>query len=91
MSFSLKKAGAMYQRAMTALFSDMMQEEMEVFMDDVIVKSKAEEDHLADLQYFWTTMKVWLKLNQNKWVFKATSGKLLGFIVARHSNWPGKD
>lgn len=44
MPFGLKNAGATYQRAMTALFHDMMHEEMEVYVDDMIVKSWAEED-----------------------------------------------
>lgn len=47
--FGLKNVGATYQRAMTALFHYMMHEEMEVYVDDMIAKSKTEEDHLADL------------------------------------------
>ena len=44
MPFGLKNAGAMYQRAMTALFYDMIHKEMEVYVDDMIAKSWAEED-----------------------------------------------
>lgn len=44
MPFGLKNAGATYQRAMTALFHDMIHKEMEVYVDDMIVKSWAEED-----------------------------------------------
>lgn len=44
MPFGLKNAGATYQRAMTALFHDMIHKEMEVYVDDMIAKSWAEED-----------------------------------------------
>ena len=44
MPFGLKNAGATYQRAMTVLFHDMKHKEMEVYVDDMIAKSWAEED-----------------------------------------------
>ena len=47
MSFGLKNAGATYQRAMVALFHDMMHKEIEVYMNDMIAKSKTEEEHLV--------------------------------------------
>ena len=40
MPFGLKNAGATYMRAMTTMFHDMMHREIEVYMDDVIIKSK---------------------------------------------------
>ena len=40
MSFGFKNVGATYQRATVALFHDMMHREIEVFMDDIIAKSK---------------------------------------------------
>ena len=43
MSFGLKNAGATYQRAMVALFHDMMHKEIEVYMDDMIAKSRTKE------------------------------------------------
>ncbi len=46
MPFGLKNVGATYQRAMTALFHDMINKEMEVYVDDMIVKSHHREDHL---------------------------------------------
>ena len=49
MSFGLKNAGATYQRAMVALFHDMMHKEIEVYVDDMIAKSKTEEEHLVNL------------------------------------------
>ena len=40
MPFGLKNAGATYQRTMTAIFHDMMHEEMEDYVDDIVVKSR---------------------------------------------------
>ena len=50
MSFGLKNAGATYERAMVALIHDMMHKEIEVYVDDMIAKSRTEEEHLVNLQ-----------------------------------------
>ncbi|PKI57902.1 hypothetical protein CRG98_021690 [Punica granatum] len=50
MPFSLKNVGITYQRAMVTLFRDMMHKEIEVYVDDMIAKSKEEEDHLVNLK-----------------------------------------
>ena len=50
MSFGLKNAGATYQRAMVALFHDMMHKEIEVYVDDMIAKSRMKEEHLVNLR-----------------------------------------
>lgn len=50
MPFGLKNAEVTYQRAMVTLFHDMMHKEVEVYVDDMITKSKTEEEHIADLQ-----------------------------------------
>ena len=49
MPFRLKNAGATYQRAATTLFHDMMHRDVEVYVDDMIVKSRDRADHLAAL------------------------------------------
>ena len=46
MPFGLKNAGATYQRVVTALFHDMTHKEVEVYMDDMMVKSETREGHL---------------------------------------------
>ena len=53
MPFGLKNAGATYQRAATTLFHDMMYRDIEVYVDDMIVKSRDRADHLATLQRFF--------------------------------------
>lgn len=50
MPFGLKNAGATYQRAMTAIFHDMMHEELEDYVDDIVVKSKQRKDHVEVLR-----------------------------------------
>ena len=52
MPFRLKNAGATYQRAATTLFHDMMHRDVEVYVDDMIVKSQDKPDHLAALERY---------------------------------------
>ena len=53
MPFGLKNVGATYQRAATTLFLDMMQKDVEVYVDDMIMKSRGKADHLAALERFF--------------------------------------
>ena len=83
MPFGLKNAGATYQRAATTLFHDMMHRDVEVYVDDMIVKSQGGADHLAALQRFFERIRQFrLRLNPKKCSFGVTSGKLLGHIVS---------
>ncbi|KAA3477425.1 reverse transcriptase [Gossypium australe] len=83
MSFGLKNAGTTYQRAMVTLFHDMMHKEIEVYVDDMIAKSRTEEEHIQVLRkLFLRIRKFQLKLNPAKCNFGARSGKLLGFVVS---------
>ena len=47
MPFVLKNAGATYMRAMTTIYHDMIHKEIEVYVDDVITKSRESSDHLT--------------------------------------------
>lgn len=68
---------------MIALFHDMINKEIEVYVDDMIVKSHHREDHLSHLQKLFTCLKKYrLKLNPNKCIFGASHEKLLGFIIS---------
>ena len=67
MSSGLKNVGATYQRAMVVLFHDMMHKEIEVYVDDMIAKSKTEEEHLVNLQKLFKRLcKYQLRLNPAK-------------------------
>ena len=84
MPFGLKNACATYQRAMVTLFHDMMHKEIEVYVDDKIAKSHTARDHLVDLRkLFKCLIKYRLRLNPNKCIFRASSGKLLDFIISQ--------
>jgi hypothetical protein len=76
MPFGLKNAGATYQRAMVIIFHDMIHNEMEVYVDDLVVKSKEDEDHINVLRKVFERLnQVNLKLNPIKFVLGVTSGK----------------
>jgi hypothetical protein len=57
MTFVLKNAGAMYQRAMNLIFHDLLRVLMEVYIDDVVVKSVGFEEHMTDLKLSLERMK----------------------------------
>ena len=83
MSFGLKNAGATYQRMDIALLHDMMHNEVEVYIDDMIVKSNDRESHTVNLWKFFERIKKYrLKLNPQKCTLGVTAGKLLGFLVS---------
>ena len=50
MSFGLKNAGATYQRLMNKMFAQQIGGNVQVYVDDMLVKSRREEDHLEDLR-----------------------------------------
>ena len=83
MPFGLKNAGSTYQRATTTLFHDMMHIDVEVYVDDMMVKSRDKANHLAALQrVFERIIRFRLRLNPKKCTFGVTSRKLLGHIVS---------
>ena len=64
MLFGLKYAGAIYQRAMVTLFHNMMHKEIEVYVDDMIAKSREGENHVQILKdLFERPRKYKLRLN----------------------------
>ncbi|XP_064979723.1 uncharacterized protein LOC135622021 [Musa acuminata AAA Group] len=80
--FRLKNAGATYQRTVNKMFAHQIGRNMEVYVDDMIVKSQEAGTHLADLaEAFATLRKYGMRLNPTKCAFGVTSGKFLGFIV----------
>ena len=83
MPFGLKNAGATYQRMATTLLYDMMHNEVEVYVDDMIVKSRGREGHIANLRKFFERINEYrLRSNPQKCTFGVTTGKLLGFLVS---------
>ena len=57
---------------------------MEVYVDDMLVKSVREVSHLDDLRETFDTFRLYdMKLNPGKCVFGVVSGKFLGFMVSQ--------
>ena len=57
---------------------------MEVYVNDMLVKSNDEADHLVDLRESFDTLRKYkMKLNPTKCVFAISSGKFLGFMVSQ--------
>ena len=84
MPFRLKNAGATYQRLMNKMFARQIGRNVEVYVDDMLVKSLREDKHLSDLQETFDTLRTYnMKLNPNKCVFWVTAGKFLGFMVSQ--------
>ena len=82
MPFSLKNARTTYQRLMTKMFAQQIGRNVQVYVDDMLVKSRKEEDHLEDLMETFDTLCSYnMKLNLGKCVFEVTAGKFLGFMV----------
>ena len=83
MLFALKNACGTYQRAMTKVFRDMIHKEMEVYVDDMVVRSETFEEHCRDLEMFMEKLtKFNVRLNPKKYVFAVSSYKLLGYVVS---------
>ena len=82
MPFGLKNADTTYQRMMTKMFESQLGKSIEVYINDMVVKSKAESEHIDDLgNIFETLRKHKLRLNAAKCSFGVGSSKFLGYMV----------
>ncbi|XP_056685551.1 uncharacterized protein [Spinacia oleracea] len=75
MPFGLKNAGATYQRLVNRMFKDQLGDTMEVYIDDMLVKSKKANNHVEHLrQSFEILRKYGMKLNPTKCSFGVSAG-----------------
>ena len=82
MPFGLKNAGSTYQRMMTRMFESQLVKSIEVYIDDMVVKSKVVSEHVGDLENIFEILrKHKLRLNTSKCSFGVRSGKFLGYMV----------
>ena len=82
MPFGLKNAGSTYQIMMTGMFKSLLGKNMEIYIDDMVVKSKKVSEHLGDLQVVFEILRSYkLRLNASKCSFGVGSGKFLGYMV----------
>ena len=82
MPFGLKNTGATYQRLVNKMFQKHIGASMEVYIDDMLVKSIKAELHVDQLAESFQVLKNYkMKLNPTKCVVGVSAGKFLGFIV----------
>ena len=84
MPFGLKNTGPTYQRLVNKMFSKQIRRNVEVYVDDMLVKSNEESAYLDNFQETFTTLKQYqMKLNPSKCAFGVVPGKFLEFMVSQ--------
>ena len=84
MPFRLMNVGATFQRAMDIKFSEEIGYFIVIYLDDIIVYSKTDEEHLIHLRkVFEKCRKFGFSLNPKKTLFGLQEGKLLGHIISK--------
>ena len=82
MLFGLKNAGSIYQKMMTRMFESQLRKNIEIYIDDMVVKSNVVSKHLGDLGDILEVLRKYkLRLNASKCSFGVGSGKFLGYMV----------
>ena len=85
MSFGLKNVGSIYQRIMARMFEPQPGKNIEVYIDDMVVKSKVDSKHINDLgAIFKILWRHKLRLNVAKYSFRVGLGKFLSYMVTHH-------
>lgn len=84
MSFGLRNAGATFQRSMDTIFSKQIGRNLEVYIDDLVVKTSENQSHSDDLkEIFQQIRKFSMRLNPTKCTFGVQAGKFLGFLLTK--------
>ncbi|GJU47045.1 reverse transcriptase domain-containing protein [Tanacetum coccineum] len=82
-AFGLKNAGATYQRLVDKAFDNQVSRNIEVYVDDLVIKSHIETEMLRDIdETFCTLRKINMKLNPKKYTFGAVEGTFLGYMIS---------
>ncbi|GJY77624.1 reverse transcriptase domain-containing protein [Tanacetum coccineum] len=92
MPFGLKNAGATYQRLVDKAFDSQVGQNMEVYVDDLVIKSHTEEEMIRDInETFRTLRRINMKLNPKKCMFGAREGMFLGYMISPEGIKPCPD
>ncbi|GJW98895.1 reverse transcriptase domain-containing protein [Tanacetum coccineum] len=92
MPFGLKNAGATYQRLVDKAFDGQVGRNMEVYVDDLVIKSHVEEEMIRDInETFRTLPRINMKLNPKKYTFGAREGMFLGYVISPEGIKPCPD
>ncbi|XP_040361830.1 uncharacterized protein LOC121049226 [Rosa chinensis] len=85
MPFGLKNASATYQRLVNSMFEEVIGTIMEVYVDDMLVKSLTSEDHVTNLSIVFTIiLRNGMRLNPQKCIFGVEVGKFLRLLKTQH-------
>jgi hypothetical protein len=83
MPFGLRNAGTIFQRCMQKCLHDQIDKNVQVYVNDVVIKTKESKTLIDDLgETFANLRRFWMKLNPAKCTFGVPTGKLLGFLVS---------
>jgi hypothetical protein len=83
MPFGLKNVGATYHRVVNKMFQAQIGRNMEVYVDDMQMKSTESGGHIHYLHEAFGTLKQYeMKLNPVKYAFRVSSRKFLGYMVS---------
>ncbi|GMH14952.1 hypothetical protein Nepgr_016793 [Nepenthes gracilis] len=84
MPFGLKNASFTYRRLVNKMFEKQINRNMEVYVNDMLVKRKTTSDHIRNLVESFEVLRTHqMKLNHSKCIFGSSSGKFLGFIISQ--------
>jgi len=82
MPFGLKNVETTYQQMMMRMFRDKIGRTVEVYIDDMVVKSKRKVRHIDDLKEVFEVLRCHkLRLNVDKCAFGVRPGKFLGYLI----------
>lgn len=84
MPFGLKNAGASFQLFMNTVLAPHLGTKVEVYIDDMVVKTVKQANHFDDLQAIFNRLSMFkVKLNPMKCAFGVSEGKFLGYVITR--------
>nr|GEU77823.1 reverse transcriptase domain-containing protein [Tanacetum cinerariifolium] len=82
MPFGLKNAGATYQRLVDKAFDKQIGRNLEIYVDDLVIKSHIETELLRDIEETLCTLRrINMKLNPKKYTFRVAEGMFLGYTI----------
>jgi hypothetical protein len=80
----IKNIRATYQRAMNLIFHDFLGIHLEVYIDDLVIKSAGFNGHIVDIRLVFERMRKYnMKMNLLKCMFGVSAGRFLGFVVQK--------
>ncbi|KAL0329226.1 UNVERIFIED_CONTAM: hypothetical protein Sradi_4909300 [Sesamum radiatum] len=84
MPFGLKNECATFHRLVDKIFHPQIRRNVEIYVDDMLVKSREAKDHITDLEETFSILRKYrLKLNPEKCVFGVQGGRFLGFMITQ--------